>query len=390
MITAQPIRARRLLTESGWLGHTAVYVAQGRITAIEPIASAEDSIEWDAEILIPALIDTHVHGGSGVDVMDASHKALDTLSQYLASQGVGAFLATTITAPMTDIEAALRQVVRSQAQGVGGAELLGSYLEGPYFTPENKGAHQESLFRDPTPDELNHLITLSKGSLRVVALAPENPGALSAIRYLKARGINVMLGHTNADYDTTRAALDAGADGLVHCFNGMKGVHHREPGTAGAGLSHDTAAIELIADGHHVHPAVMNICCRCAPDRLVLISDAMRAAGMPDGKYQLGEMQVTMENGVVRTAAGGLAGSTLSLIGAIKTMVNEVGQPLEKAIEMASLIPARLLGIDKRLGSIATGKSASFVALSSDYQVMSTWVNGRQVWTASPQSTRTQ
>ncbi|UTM59723.1 N-acetylglucosamine-6-phosphate deacetylase [Photobacterium sp. CCB-ST2H9] len=390
MITAQPIRARRLLTESGWLEHTAVYVAQGRITAIEPIASAEDSIEWDAEILIPALIDTHVHGGSGVDVMDASHEALDTLSQYLASQGVGAFLATTITAPMTDIEAALRQVVRSQAQGVGGAELLGSYLEGPYFTPENKGAHPESLFRDPTPDELNHLITLSKGSLRVVALAPENPGALSAIRYLKARGINVMLGHTNADYDTTRAALDAGADGLVHCFNGMKGVHHREPGTAGAGLSHDTAAIELIADGHHVHPAVMNICCRCAPDRLVLISDAMRAAGMPDGKYQLGEMQVTMENGVVRTAAGGLAGSTLSLIGAIKTMVNEVGQPLEKAIEMASLIPARLLGIDKRLGSIATGKSASFVALSSDYQVMSTWVNGRQVWTASPQSTRTQ
>ncbi|WP_330961063.1 N-acetylglucosamine-6-phosphate deacetylase [Photobacterium sp. 53610] len=390
MITAQPIRARRLLTESGWLEHTAVYVAQGRITAIEPIASAEDSIEWDAEILIPALIDTHVHGGAGVDVMDASHEALDTLSQYLASQGIGAFLATTITAPMTDIEAALRQVVRSQAQGVGGAELLGSYLEGPYFTPENKGAHPESLFRDPTPDELDHLITLSKGSLRVVALAPENPGALSAIRYLKARGINVMLGHTNADYDTTRAALDAGADGLVHCFNGMKGVHHREPGTAGAGLSHDTAAIELIADGHHVHPAVMNICCRCAPDRLVLISDAMRAAGMPDGKYQLGEMQVTMENGVVRTAAGGLAGSTLSLIGAIKTMVNEVGQPLEKAIEMASLIPARLLGIDKRLGSIATGKSASFVALSSNYQVMSTWVNGRQVWTASPQSPRTQ
>ncbi|KDM91678.1 N-acetylglucosamine-6-phosphate deacetylase [Photobacterium galatheae] len=383
MKTAQPIRARRLLTESGWLAHTAVYIEQGRITAIEPINAVDDSAQWDADILIPALIDTHVHGGAGADVMDGSHEALETLSQYLASQGVGAFLATTVTAPMSDIEVALRQVVRSQAQGVSGAELLGSYLEGPYFTPENKGAHPESLFRDPTPEELDHLITVSKGSLRVVALAPENPKALTAIRYLKSRGVNVMLGHTNADYDTTRAALDAGANGLVHCFNGMKGVHHREPGTVGAGLSHDTAAIELIADGHHVHPAVMNICCRCAPDRLVLISDAMRAAGMPDGQYQLGEMQVTMKDGVVRTAVGGLAGSTLSLSRAIKTMVNDVGQPLEKAVEMASLIPARLLGIDDRLGSIATGKSASFVALNHDYQVMATWVNGRQVWSAS-------
>ncbi|QUJ69502.1 N-acetylglucosamine-6-phosphate deacetylase (plasmid) [Photobacterium sp. GJ3] len=372
------IRARRLLTESGWREHVVVHLSQGMITAIEPT----NAIAWDAEMLIPALIDTHVHGGAGADVMDATHEALETMSQYLARQGVGAFLATTVTAPLADIQNALKQVARSQKQGLSGAQLLGSYLEGPYFTPENKGAHPESLFRDPTPVELDQLIAASEGSLKVVALAPEHPDALTAIRHLKTRGLNVMLGHTAADYETTRAALDAGADGLVHCFNGMKGVHHREPGTVGAGLSHDTAAIELIADGHHVHPAVMKICCRCAPDRLVLVSDAMRAAGMPDGEYQLGEMTVTMKNGVVKTASGGLAGSTLSLSTALQNMVTTADQPLEKAIEMASLIPARLLGIDDRLGSIAIGKTANLVALNTDLGVTSTWVQGQQVWAA--------
>ncbi|NAW66473.1 N-acetylglucosamine-6-phosphate deacetylase [Photobacterium halotolerans] len=373
-----PIRARRLLTESGWRDQIAVYIENGQILALEHI----ESDQWDADILIPALIDTHVHGGAGVDVMDGNHHALEKLSQYLARQGVGAFLATTVTAPMDDIETALRQVAHSMQQGLSGAELLGSYLEGPYFTPQNKGAHPASLFRTANPEELDHLITVSENSLKVVALAPEQPFALETIQHLKTRGINVMLGHTAADYSTTLAALDAGADGLVHCFNGMKGIHHREPGTVGAGLSHDSAVIELIADGHHVHPAVMKMCCRCAPDRLVLISDAMRAAGMPDGEYQLGETQVTMKDGIVRTSSGGLAGSTLSLSCAIQNMVAQAGQPLEKAVEMASLIPARLLGIDDRLGSIVPGKTASLVALNHDLQVVSTWVQGKQVWTA--------
>ncbi|PCE68926.1 N-acetylglucosamine-6-phosphate deacetylase [Salinivibrio sp. YCSC6] len=375
------IRAKRMLTDLGWVENSIVTAINGVITAIK--ACDEEAIsnnQFDVDLLVPAFIDTHVHGGAGVDVMDGHHDALNTLSTYLASQGVGAFLATTVTAPFEDIEAALKQVSNSYFQGVDGAELLGSYLEGPYFTPENKGAHSESLFRELDVSELCHWIDISNNTLKVVALAPEKKGAITAIQYLKSRGVNVMLGHSAADYEMTSSALEAGADGLVHCFNGMKGVHHREPGAVGAGLSHDSAVLELIADGHHVHPAVMKVCCRCAPNRLVLISDAMRAAGMPDGPYLLGEVPVTMKNGIVRTENGGLAGSTLSLSQAVRTLVNEVGESLENAINMATITPAKLLGVSDRLGSIALGKSASFVSLTESLDVSATWVNGKQVW----------
>lgn len=375
------IRAKRVLTDLGWIENSIVTAINGVITAIK--ACDEEVIsnnQFDVDLLVPAFIDTHVHGGAGVDVMDGHHDALNTLSTYLASQGVGAFLATTVTAPFEDIEAALKQVSNSYFQGVDGAELLGSYLEGPYFTPENKGAHSESLFRELDVSELCHWIDISNNTLKVVALAPEKKGAITAIQYLKSRGVNVMLGHSAADYEMTSSALEAGADGLVHCFNGMKGVHHREPGAVGAGLSHDSAVLELIADGHHVHPAVMKVCCRCAPNRLVLISDAMRAAGMPDGPYLLGEVPVTMKNGIVRTENGGLAGSTLSLSQAVRTLVNEVGESLENAINMATITPAKLLGVSDRLGSIALGKSASFVSLTESLDVSATWVNGKQVW----------
>ncbi|KKA45388.1 MULTISPECIES: N-acetylglucosamine-6-phosphate deacetylase [unclassified Salinivibrio] len=380
-MTEISIRAKKVLTDLGWIENSTVTAINGVITAIK--ACDEGAIgnnQFDVDRLVPAFIDTHVHGGAGVDVMDGHHDALNTLSTYLASQGVGAFLATTVTAPFEDIEAALKQVSNSYFQGVDGAELLGGYLEGPYFTPENKGAHPESLFRELDVSELCHWIDISNNTLKVVALAPEKKGAITAIQYLKSRGVNVMLGHSAADYEMTSSALEAGADGLVHCFNGMKGVHHREPGAVGAGLSHDSALLELIADGHHVHPAVMKVCCRCAPNRLVLISDAMRAAGMPDGPYLLGEMPVMMKNGVVRTESGGLAGSTLSLSQAVRTLVNEVGESLENAINMATITPAKLLGVADRLGSIAIGKSASFVSLTESLDVSATWVNGKQVW----------
>src|SRR5690606_29706478 len=205
------------------------------------------------------------------------------------------------------------------------AQVLGSYLEGPYFTPQNKGAHPPGLFRELEIPELDALIAVSQNTLRVVALAPEKPGALRAIRHLKQRGIRVMLGHSAATYAQTRAAFDAGADGLVHCYNGMTGLHHREPGMVGAGLTDKRAWLELIADGHHVHPGAMQLCCCCAKERVVLITDAMQAAGMPDGQYSLCGEEVMMQNGVVRTASGGLAGSTLSLDAAVRNMVEHAG-----------------------------------------------------------------
>ncbi len=249
---AERIRARRLLTEQGWREHQVLTHEGGVITAIDPIP-ADDPVR-EVELLVPALIDGHVHGGAGVDVMDEAADALARLSLAKAAEGVGAFLATTVTAPRPAILSTLARIADAMASPLPGAQLLGSYLEGPYFTPDNKGAHDPALFRELDLAELDRLQQVARGTLKVVALAPEKTGALAAIRHLRQAGIRVMLGHSAADHDTTMAALAAGASGLVHCFNGMRGLHHREPGMVGAGLVHPDAWLELIADGHHVHP----------------------------------------------------------------------------------------------------------------------------------------
>ncbi|HDZ8929566.1 TPA: N-acetylglucosamine-6-phosphate deacetylase, partial [Aeromonas dhakensis] len=295
------------------------------------------------------------------------------------AEGVGAFLATTVTAPLPAILSTLGRIADAMASPQPGAQLLGSYLEGPYFTPDNKGAHDPALFRELDLAELDRLQQVARGTLKVVALAPEKAGALAAIRHLKQAGIRVMLGHSAADHDTTMAALAAGASGLVHCFNGMRGLHHREPGMVGAGLVHPGAWLELIADGHHVHPSVLRLCHCCARDRLLLITDAMRAAGMPDGHYLLGDYRVEMKDGVVRTDTGGLAGSTLTLLGAVRNMVQLAGVPLDEAIRMASLAPARMLGVEHRLGSLAVGKQANLLALTAELNQQHIWVAGREL-----------
>lgn len=227
------LRARRVLTEQGWLDDHQLRVEEGVITAIEPISAG--ITHRNAELLCPAYIDIHVHGGAGVDVMDDAPDALDKLAVHKAREGVANWLPTTVTAPLETIHRALARIAQRCDSGGPGAQILGSYLEGPYFTPQNKGAHPPDLFRELNLAELDKLIAISRQTLRVVALAPEKPGALQAIIHLKKRGIRVMLGHSAASFEQTRAAFDAGADGLVHCYNGMTGLHHREPGMVGAG-----------------------------------------------------------------------------------------------------------------------------------------------------------
>ncbi|QMV51539.1 N-acetylglucosamine-6-phosphate deacetylase [Ewingella americana] len=373
----QLLRAHRVLTEQGWLQDHQLRLEGNKIIAIEPIPTGVP--KRDAELLCPAYIDIHVHGGDGVDVMDDAPDVLDKLAQFKARQGVGGWLPTTVTAPLEDIKSALRRIALRCHQSGKGATVLGSYLEGPYFTPQNKGAHAPELFRELNIAELDSLIDVSQNTLRVVALAPEKPQAIPAIQHLKKHGIKVMLGHSAASYEETVRAFDAGADGLVHCFNGMTGLHHRNPGMVGAGLTDKRAWLELIADGHHVHPAAMALCCNCAAHRVVLITDAMRAAGMPDGEYSICGQPVTLQQGMVRTAGGGLAGSTLSLDAAVRNLVASLGITQEDAIHMASLHPAKLLGLEQSLGSLSVGKVANVIALNSQLQVQKIWVDGQPV-----------
>ncbi len=381
----QHYRAQRILHGDHCLQDAVLSVdSQGNISAIAAYDPQQHRTVTDlgAVSLMPGLIDSHVHGSQGCDVMDATHASLNTMSRYFASLGVTAFVATTVTAPVAKIRSALAQVAKSKQQGVEGAEILGAYLEGPYFTEKNKGAHPTQWFRELAVEELDNWISYSDNQLLKVALAPEKEGATAAIRYLASQGISVMLGHTDASYQQVKLALDAGAKGIVHCYNGMRGLHHRDPGVVGAGLLHPECYVEMIADGHHVHPAAIEVAHRCCGSRMTLITDAMCATGMPDGQYTLGEYQVEMKQGVVTTQEGGLAGSTLTLIEGVKNIQRWLNLPFEQAWLMASHTPAKSLGIQHQLGTLEVGKRASMVALGSDFSIDKTWVNGRLVFDA--------
>lgn len=375
----ETIHAKQILTPVGWLENAMVTIKNGKIIKIEQT----NKIFSNNIKLLPALIDTHIHGVMGADTMDATHEALNTMSSFLARHGIGAFLATTVTESHEKIESALIQVKHSIKQGVAGATLLGSYLEGPFFNAVHKGAHPETLLHAPDRNLIEKWLDLAEGTLKCIALAPEYPNALEIIEWLRSINIRVMIGHTNADYQTTKAALLAGASGVVHCYNGMSGLHHRNPGVVGAALTIDNCQTEIIIDGHHVHPAAVNIAHKCCGKNLLLISDAMRATGMSDGDYQLGKLKVHVQDHVVRTEDGGLAGSTLTINRAVTNLADYANISFEQAWLHGSSYPAKALGIDHYLGDIAVGKQANLVLLNANNQLMATIVNGNIVYQTS-------
>lgn len=331
--------------------------------------------------VLPGLIDTHIHGANGYDTMDANYDSLNEISKYLGSIGVTGFLATTVTAPWNRITAAVKNVDRTMKAGVEGAELLGAYIEGPFITEEYKGAHPSEYIRRIDIEDIKKLIDNFPSCIRTVTVAPDKEGAIELIKYLKSQNINSSIGHTNATYDEAIAAVEAGAHIAVHVFNGMRGLHHREPGTVGAVLSDDRVCCELIADMIHVHPAVMKIIVKAKGSQNVsLITDCMMAGGLIDGEYQLGELKVFVNDGVARIENGSLAGSTLKLINGIKNMTEHVGTSLLEAVNMASLVPAQIAGVDDKQGSIEIGKKANFTVIDNDFNVVMTIVNGKIIY----------
>lgn len=371
--------ADQVFTATGIEDNLVVVVEDGKITAIsKDIPTDCDLIRLKGFSLLPGFVDIHIHGRHGADVMDATPQALQDIADALPETGVTAWVGTTVTAPWQSILDSLA-VVRSftDKEQTQGALLLGCFLEGPYFTEAHRGSHPPAYLKSPTIPELKELKDVAGSSLIRAAIAPEGKGAMEAIRWLSENGIKTSVAHTDATFEQVTEAFHLGADCGVHLFNGMSGLHHRQPGCCGAVLYHDMLA-ELIADGIHVHPVMMQLAYRMKGYQgIALITDCMRAGGLPDGDYQLGAQVITVTNGEARSPCGSLAGSTCSLDQALRNMVFKSEVPRWEAVQMASSVPAKYLGLEHRMGSIAVGLEANFTIMNNDLQVQGTIINGQ-------------
>ena len=381
----------QMLIDQCWERNQAVVVEDGVIKAIisaDMIKHHLPASRWEFPencYLIPGLIDLHVHGAKGKDVMDANEDALATITHALAAEGITGFLATTMTASMDRIEDVVRVVARTmfnekESNGKGAA-ILGLHLEGPFIAKDKMGAHSGEAVQLPDTKLMRRLQDDANGAIKLVTLAPELRGAIPFIQTLHTMGIIASVGHTNATYAETCAAIAAGCTHATHLFNAMSGLHQREPGAVGALLLANQVMAELIVDGLHLHPAIVELSLRVkGKERLLLVTDAVRAKCLGDGRYELGGQQVTVSAGKVTLDNGTLAGSTLRMPQAIKNMVQFSQCSLIDAIHMASLNPARVLKLDARKGSIAVGKDADLVVLNADLNVLLTMREGREIY----------
>lgn len=334
-----------------------------------------EDYEYLEGIIAPGLVDTHIHGYKNKDIMDAEKGALNVISEGLLECGVTSFLPTTLTDTTERLNDAVK-VVAEEYKKIRGAKVRGIFLEGPFFTEKYKGAQNEKYMSDPNIEKLKTWKKLSDNLVNKIAIAPERNGAIDFIKKANAIGVSVALGHSDANYDEAMSAIDAGANIFVHTFNGMSGLHHRNPGMVGAAMNSE-AISELICDGHHVNPVAVNILIdKKGYDKVALITDCMMAGGMPDGSYKLGEFPVEVKGGMAKLESGSLAGSILKLKDAIKNVVNWDIVDIYEAIQMASLIPAKSVGIDDVCGKIKKGYEADFILLDDDLNLKRTFLNG--------------
>jgi N-acetylglucosamine-6-phosphate deacetylase len=329
-------------------------------------------------VLAPGFIDVHVHGGDGADFMDGTDEAAARVAAFHATQGTTTLAATTLSGSRDDLHNAVSSIARVSRERLRGAEICGLHLEGPYINRERAGAQDPASIRPASIDEVTALHALAPHLRWIITIAPEVEGARALIEHFRDR-ILFSIGHTSADFGDAVAALSWGAAHFTHLFNAMTGMHHREPGAVGAALESNEATAELIADGIHVHPAVLRIATAAMPDRIALITDAVRACGMPDGKYKLYEHEFTVADGAARLAGGTLAGSVLTMVRAVQNMVELAGLPIEVVLPLASQVPARILGVADRKGKIERGYDADLVVLSEKFAVERVLVRGEDV-----------
>lgn len=338
-------------------------------------------IDGEGCYAIPGLIDLHFHGCMGYDVCDGTKEALREIAKYEASIGVTAIAPATMTLPVEELERVLSVAAEYKKEAAEGADLVGINMEGPFISKVKKGAQDARNIAACDVTICQRFLDASEGLVKFVGIAPEdNADAVEFINAMKDK-VNISLAHTNADYDTAMAAFNAGANHAVHLYNAMPAFTHRAPGVIGAVSDSEHVDAEMICDGIHLHPAVVRATFKMlGSDRIVLISDSMRATGMSDGRYLLGGLEVdVVGNRATLVSDGALAGSATNLMDCIRVVVKQMHIPLETAVACATINPARSLGIDDRYGSIAPGKKGNVVLLNEDLSLKAVIKDGKLI-----------
>lgn len=381
------ITAARLWDGNRHLDHPVVEIEDGRITSIRtraeaPVPSSAQLLDFPAATLAPSYFDVHIHGSNGHDVMEATPQALQSIGSFLASRGTARYLATTVTAPLDSTLRALSGLARfiqdSSQSTAPTARPVGIHLEGPFLSHAKRGVHPPAHLLPAEIPIFDQLFEAAEGQVRLMTLAPELPGAVELAAHATARGVRVSVGHSNATAAETRAVLAAGAVSATHTFNAMRSLDHREPGILGVVLTTDSLFAELICDGIHTSPELVRLWARAkGSQRAILVTDAMSAAGMPDGEYQLGGFSVQVANGKA-TANGVLAGSVLTLDHALANFMQFTGAPLDQALPLLTANPAAMTGFTDQAGSLAVGQPANLVAVDPAGKLIASIINGKR------------
>ena len=378
------VTAEKLWDGTRLLSNPVVGIEDGRIASISTREAGElpaqvRALDYPATTLAPAFFDVHIHGAAGHDAMEATPEALNAIGSFLAARGTGNYLATTVTAPLDETLRALSGLAKLLAQPPIPAQArpLGIHLEGPFLSHLKRGVQPSEHLLAPDIALFDRLFDAAEGHIRLMTLAPELPGAVELTAHATACGVRVSLGHSNATAAETRAAIAAGAVSATHTFNAMRPLDHHEPGILGVVLTDDSLFAEIICDGIHTAPEMVNLWWKAkGPERGILVTDAMSAAGMPDGEYRLGGFAVQVANGRA-TANGVLAGSVLTLDRALANFVRFTGAPLELALRLVTVNPADLTGLGDQAGSLAVGQPANLVAVDAAGKLVASIIDGQ-------------
>jgi N-acetylglucosamine-6-phosphate deacetylase len=372
------LAASRAFIEGRIVGPVRVTIEDATIVAVDMQPPRGGDVDLGDDLLAPGFVDLHCHGGGGGSFSSADPAALRTAVEHHRSHGTTSLVASLVSGPLDDLQAAAGRLSQLADDDL----IVGIHFEGPFLSTERAGAHRHELLVDPTPEAIAGLVSAAEGHARVMTLAPERDGGLEAVAQLRELGVIPALGHSDASYELTLEAIERGVTLATHLWNGMRGVHHRAPGPIPALLDAPGVACELIVDGEHLHPAMTRASFeRLGPGRVALITDAIAAAGMPDGRYELGDQTVIVKRGRAELEDGSsLAGSTLNMEAALQNAVS-AGVPLAGALAASSTTPAALLGLDDR-GHLARGKRADLLALGPSLRLTAVMGGGR--WIVAP------